>query len=134
MEQNTRVFYANYGDASGYAPEGGPEYGQEYGQQYGEGQYEEGPYEEGPYEGYDPSMAYEDGAEEEFPQEGDYSVYNEELEGGHRAHWALGVMDTVSVLAGVVVILALTALIISLVSWLRTDITHSFVILQSRIQ
>lgn len=63
-----------------------------------------------------------------------YSVYNEELDGTHRFHVAMNVLDTASVLAGVVVILVLIALMASLISWLRTDIMHSFVLLQSGIQ
>ena len=85
-------------------------------------------------QGYEYAQEDQDGFDyDDTEDEGDYSVYSEEESGG-RFHMAMNVFDTMSVLMGVVVILALTTLIISIISWLRADITHSFVILQSRIQ
>ena len=117
MDQNTRVFYGDEEDFQ---------------------------------ESYDfePEMeAYEDDyAEQEYEEEAEdhfgYEIEDEELyepphgEGKEKKRFrvAMNVFDTVSVLMGVVVILALTTLLISIVSWLRTDIIHSFVLLQSTIQ
>lgn len=135
MDRNDRVFYGTYDDPqepqnglNGAMPGGGYEdgYGDGYDDGYGGG-YDDGygqPYDEAAMDGYDGGN----------PEGGDYSVYDGEGEPPRRFHLAMNVLDTVGVLAGVVVILALTALIISLVSWVSADITHSFVILQSRIQ
>ncbi len=113
MNDQTRVFYGSYD----------PEEAQEE-QQYLQDEY-----------GQD-EEAYpaETGMNDAYP---DYDVLDEGLEERHgfrRFRVAMNVFDTAGILAGVVVILALTALIVSMVSWLRTDILHSFVILQSSIQ
>ncbi len=117
MEQNTRVFYG--ANDLEYPPQE-------------DGYIEEPTQEAGSYE--DGFMGYE--VEGEPIEDEDYEIYEEEPEvsTGHRFRTAMNVFDSMSVLAGVVVILVLTALIVSLVTWLRTDIMHSFVILQSRIQ
>ena len=47
---------------------------------------------------------------------------------------ALGVFDSVSILVGIGVILLLVAMLVSLVSWLRSDILHSALLLQSGLQ
>lgn len=65
-----------------------------------------------------------------------YMVYSDEDELDEPSKpffFAMNIMDVLSVLAGVVVIFILTALIISLLTWLRTDITDTLVIFQSRI-
>lgn len=59
---------------------------------------------------------------------------NEALDSAHRFRVAMNVFDTVSVLVGVVVVLVLVALLVSLFSWLRTDVTHTFALLQTRLQ
>lgn len=127
MDQNTRVFQGAYqdpqGQGNGFAPTG---YEAPY--EGFEEDYEEHPYEDEYEEEYDEEALPPQGVEEE------YSVYHEELDSTHRFRVAMNVFDTASVFAGIVIIFALTALIISLVSWVRTDITHSFVILQNRIQ
>ena len=46
----------------------------------------------------------------------------------------MGVFDTVSILVGVLVVLILVAMLISLVNWLRSDIMHSMLLLQSGLQ
>ena len=46
----------------------------------------------------------------------------------------MGVFDTVSIIIGVVVILGLVGLLLSLAGWLRTDILHSALLLQSGLQ
>lgn len=47
---------------------------------------------------------------------------------------AMGVFNIVSVLVGILVILLLSALLISLVDWLASDIQHSVMMLQSNLQ
>ena len=47
---------------------------------------------------------------------------------------AMGVFDMISILIGAVVILVLVALLVTLVNWLRTDILHSALLLQSGLQ
>jgi hypothetical protein len=143
LEQNTRVFQNIYGNPGRIQAEEASEKG--WGGQadfevpyqgYGDGAelYQEG------YEAeYDPEYDQDQEYDEEYddPQDAedeDYSVYQDEADNTHRFHLAMNVFDTASVLAGVVVIFALSALIFSLFSWVRTDITHSFVILQNRIQ
>ena len=63
-----------------------------------------------------------------------YAVYDAELEGKHRFHIAMHVFDGASLLVGIAVVLALAALIMTMVSWLREDILHSFILLQSGLQ
>ena len=86
------------------------------------------PYEE-PY-----ADAPADEANEPYAVDDDYSAYNEELDNSHRFHIAMNVFDTISVIAGVAIALILVALLAGLISWLRTDITHSFTLLQSQIK
>ncbi len=121
MDQNTRVFQTGYQEAM-------PEE-----EDVENGLYASAGYEEDE-EGYEEDYAGYELEEGYLPQEEEYSMFHEELDDQHRFHVAMNVFDTASVLAGVVVILALTALIFSLFSWVKTDITHSFVILQSNIQ
>jgi len=141
LEQNTRVFYNNYGNPSQSQSEeawdqdwdGRADY-EVPGQGYGDGLQL---YPEGYEPQYDPEYDEDYGVEYDDPQDAedeDYSVYDDETDNTHRFHLAMNVFDTASVLAGVIVIFALSALIFSLLSWVRTDITHSFVILQNRIQ
>lgn len=141
MNRNTPAFYGNDGQPQSFENDGffSP---QEYSD---EGQAEEYDIQEdydaegysengGVYDAENDGMSAPGMNGEELSDEEYYSVYNEELDGTHRFHVAMNVLDTASVLAGVVVILALIALMASLVSWLYTDITHSFVLLQSGIQ
>lgn len=141
MNQNSPVFYGNdrqpqpLGNDGFFSPQeyGDEEQAEEYYTQedYGaEGYVEDG----GVYDAGNDGMSDQGMNGDELSEEEYYSVYNEELDGTHRFHVAMNVLDTASVLAGVVVILVLIALIASLFSWLRTDITHSFVLLQSGIQ
>ncbi len=64
----------------------------------------------------------------------DYSDENEELDDMHRFHVAMNVFDLVSVLAGLAVILLLVAILVSLITWLQSDITQSFTLLTSQLQ
>lgn len=91
------------------------------------------PLEDDDYDHQDEDEEYGDAYDGDLEDE-DYSIYNEELDDTHKFRIAMNVFDTASVFAGIVVIFALTTLIFSLLSWIRTDITHSFVILQNRIQ
>ena len=123
MEQSAQIFmYGTSPEMPGeeleYANPYGPE---EYGYT-GHGD-EEG------YEGHDGEYDLEP----DIPEE-DYAVYNEEPDNAHRFHIAMNAFNLASVFAGVVVIFALTALIITLISWIQTDIANSFVLLQSGIQ
>ena len=60
-------------------------------------------------------------------------VYKRQNQAG-RFKVAMGVFDTVSILVGIGVILLLVAMLVSLVSWLRSDILHSALLLQSGLQ
>ena len=118
MDQHTQVFYGKDAYQTEYSPD--------------EPYYEENP------EGY----VYEHEDREAYPEETnyaledmdeDYDVYEEDG-GEKRFHVAMNMFDLLSVLLGIVTILVLTSLIVSIVSWFRTDIFHSIVLLQSRIQ
>ena len=99
--------------------------------------YQQEAYEQpGPEEDYVPPL--QEPPYEQPPYEEEYSDYHEAMdeamdEAG-RFRVAMGVFDTVSILVGVVVILALVAMLVSLVSWLRSDILHSALLLQSGLQ
>ena len=99
--------------------------------------YQQEAYEQpGPEEDYAPPLR--EPPYEQPPYEEEYSDYHEAMdeamdEAG-RFRVAMGVFDTVSILVGVVVILALVAMLVSLVSWLRSDILHSALLLQSGLQ
>ena len=99
--------------------------------------YQQEAYEQpGPEEDYAPPL--QEPPYEQPPYEEEYSDYHEAMdeamdEAG-RFRVAMGVFDTVSILVGVVVILALVAMLVSLVSWLRSDILHSALLLQSGLQ
>lgn len=67
-----------------------------------------------------------------YPEPG-YADYQTEGEGGNRLGVAVHVFDVISSLVGVFVILILIAMLLTLVDWLRTDLLHSFVLLQSGI-
>jgi len=123
MRQNTQVFMH---DTSSEIPGDELEYIDSYGtEEYGYTGYGD----EGGYEGHDGEYDLEP----DIPEE-DYAVYNEEPDNAHRFHVAMNAFNLASVFAGVVAIFALTALIITLVSWIQTDISNSFVLLQSGIQ
>lgn len=69
---------------------------------------------------------YDDGYEDEEPDED--AVHAENM------RTAAGVFNTISILVGVVVILALVAMLLSLFTWLWNDVTHSLTLLQGGIQ
>lgn len=96
---------------------------------------------------YDEDVAYEDPANAQLYQQVEYQPYPEagyadylpqeqymdEEEPELRFGVAVHVFDMISSLVGVFVILILVAMLLTLVDWLRTDILHSFVMLQSGI-
>lgn len=79
--------------------------------------YDEAPYDDDPYADY--------------PQQDDYSDYHEEMDSKARFKVAMGVFDTVSILVGVLVIFVLIGVLMTLFNWLRSDILHSVLLLQS---
>ncbi len=81
-------------------------------------------YSAGEYQPY-PEAGYADYLPEDEPEDG----LTHENRFGVAAH----VLDAVSSLAGILVILILVAMLLTLVDWLRTDILHSVVLLQSGI-
>lgn len=70
---------------------------------------------------------YEQGYEE-------YSDEHEEADHEGRFRIAMGMFDLLSIFVGIVVILLLVAMLIMLINWLRTDILHSALMLQSGLQ
>lgn len=70
--------------------------------------------------------AYDEEYEDEDEQEA------EDSEGNFRI--AMGVFDVASILVGAVAILVLVALLVTLAGWLKTDILHSALLLQSGLQ
>lgn len=66
----------------------------------------------------------------------DADLYTEEERAeARRSKWRMlaGVGDFFSVIAGTVVILLLTALLISLITWVQADISQTFVLLQTKM-
>ena len=76
----------------------------------------------------DDPAAYEPYVQEE------YSAYQEEADSESRFRIAMGVFDLVSILIGIGVILLLVALLFILFQWLRNDILHSALLIQSGLQ
>ena len=81
----------------------------------------------------EPDVEYIDYSQTGFEEE-EYSEYNEELDDTHRFHVAMNVFDLISVLAGLAVIFVLTAILISLITWLQNDIAQSFTLLTSQLR
>ena len=94
---------------------------------------------------YDEGIAYEEPINDQLYQQAEVPHYPEaayadylpqeeyEEEPELRFGVAIHVFDVISSLVGVFVILVLVAMLLTLVDWLRTDILHSFVMLQSGI-
>ena len=61
----------------------------------------------------------------------DYSDEHEAIDHESRFHLAVGMLDLISICIGIVVILALVAMLATLVGWLQNDIMHSALLLQS---
>ena len=106
---------------------------------YGDAQppYEEQPYDENP-SAYEPPYEEENQPSYGDPYDEEYSDYHEAIDEAvsqaGRFRVAMGVFDTVSILVGIGGILLLVAMLVSLVSWLRSDILHSALLLQSGLQ
>ena len=120
MDQHTQVFYGTEPRESDAAYSSEPPYYEDESDSYG--------YDRDDSEAYSDETGYE---VEDIDEA--YELYAEDT-GEKRFHVAMNMFDLLSVLLGIVTILVLTSLVVSMVSWFRTDIFHSFVILQSRIQ
>lgn len=126
MEDNTRVYEPLQEEDAfeldevlePYSPADEPEYASFRDEAAYSGEYTEYPQEEY-FEPYD---------------EDDYSDEHEVLDREGKVRAAMGVFNSISVLAGVFVILILLAMLVSLGSWLRRDILHSLALLQGGIQ
>jgi len=94
-----------------------------------DGEYQQ-PYEQ-PYQDEYPE-AYLEGYEDFYDEE--YSEEHEAADSESRFRIAMGVFDLVSICVGIVVILVLAAMLIALFNWLKTDILHSALLLQSGLQ
>ncbi|MEG0492997.1 MAG: hypothetical protein RR696_07310 [Clostridia bacterium] len=82
-------------------------------------------------------LAYGEYSEEDYDESyigEEYSDAHEAFEVNGRFKVAMGVFDTVSILVGVLVIFALVALLLSLLNWLRSDIMHSVLLIQTGLQ
>ncbi|MBO5502201.1 MAG: hypothetical protein J6K73_07690 [Clostridia bacterium] len=101
---------------------------QAYAFQYDEGIAYEEPLNQDLYQQAEALHYPEAGYADYLPQE-EYDEEEPELRFGVAVH----VFDMISSLVGVFVILVLVAMLLTLVDWLRTDILHSFVMLQSGI-
>lgn len=86
----------------------------------------------------DPEYMGEDYGDSQYGDEAytedDYSDLHEEIDVLGRFKVAMGVFDTISVFVGIVAILGLVAILMSLISWLQTDIMHSVLLIQSGLQ
>ncbi len=76
--------------------------------------------------------AYLEGYEEFYSEE--YSEAHEAADSETRFHIAMGLFDLISIFVGIVVILVLVGMLVTLFNWLRTDILHSALLLQSGLQ
>ena len=82
---------------------------------------------------YEPENGMYPGTEDAQPGDGEDPEY-EEMEDTHRFHIAMGVFNLISILAGLAVILVLVAILVSLVTWLQSDITQSLTLLTSNLK
>ncbi|NLO86254.1 MAG: hypothetical protein GX096_12665, partial [Clostridiales bacterium] len=73
-------------------------------------------------------------AQNDDSQYEEYSDYHEEMDILGRFKVAMGVFDTISIFMGILVILGLVAILMSLISWLESDIMHSVLLIQSGLQ
>lgn len=73
-------------------------------------------------------QGYMDGYEEEYSDE------HEAADHESRFRIAMGMFDLISIFVGILVILALVAMLFTLFDWLRSDIQHSALLIQSGLQ
>lgn len=78
---------------------------------------------------------YEQADPEELEPEDEELLTDEEKAALRRTRWQVlaNLGDFIGVIAGTAVILILIALLITLVHWVRSDITHSFTLWQTRM-
>ena len=88
---------------------------------------EEAFYEDQPQE--DDLEAYVEGESDFYSEE--YSEEHELADQESRFHIAMGMFDLISIIIGVAVILVLASMLITLFNWLKNDILHSALLLQS---
>ena len=73
-------------------------------------------------------------AQYEDPYMDEYSDVHDEADSEGRFRIAMGFFDLISIFVGIVVILILVAMLVSLISWLRDDILHSALLMQSGLR
>lgn len=81
-----------------------------------------------------PAAGYDPYAENDQTYNDDFSEELDEVDHESRFRVAMGMFDFVSIFVGIVVILMLLAMILTLFNWVRSDILHSAVLLQSGLQ
>lgn len=96
------------------------------------------PYEQQPYytdEEMEP-VYYEEEQQEPFYESysDEYSEEHEMADMESRFRLAVGMLDLISILVGIVVILVLVAMLVNLFQWLQDDILHSALLMQSGLQ
>ena len=64
----------------------------------------------------------------------EYSAEHEMADNEGRFRTAMGMFDLLSILIGIAVIFVLASMLITLFNWLRNDILHSALLLQSGLQ
>lgn len=64
----------------------------------------------------------------------EYSEEHEAVDTENRFHFAIGMFDLISIIIGVAVILVLAGMLLTLLNWLRNDILHSALLLQSGLK
>ena len=83
---------------------------------------------------------YTEAFEEEYPADyeefygEDYSAEHAEADSEDRFRIAMGLFDLISIVIGIAVILVLVSLLITLLNWLRNDVLHSAMFLQSGLK
>ena len=87
---------------------------------------EEQPFEEESFETY--AEEYQDFYSEEYSEE------HEAADMETRFHIAMGLVDLIGIIIGLAVILVLAGMLLTLFNWLKTDILHSALLLQSGLQ
>lgn len=78
------------------------------------------------------AMAYAEEYLEDYMEE--YSEEHEIADTEGRFRIAMGMFDLISIVVGLVVILVLVSMLITLFNWLKNDILHSALLLQSGLQ
>ena len=97
-----------------------------------------------PDEAADQDDQYAQNPEEDYPDaylEGYEDFYGEDYSEAHEAadtetrfRIAIGLFDLISMIVGIIVVLLLVGLIVTLFNWLKNDILHSALLLQSGLQ